>query len=934
MRADPTPSCSTAIDLTEDDWRFLDLLAQTPPRPVAPLIAIDGFQILRQLGRGSSGVVYQARELALNRIVAVKVITAGRFASEDDISRFRREAEVAAVAHANVVQVYSLGLAGGCPFLVMEYCAGGSLAARIQRHGALQPKTAARLAERIALAVDRCHTRLHVLHRDIKPANILMRRRSRLILGSQTKLADFGVARLLDSSSTKTTIAGTPGYMAPEQARGQSAGLDARTDVYGLGATLYEMLSGRPPFVGETSEAILRQLFDSDPIPVRRLNPRVPRELETVCSKCLASIPSGRYTSAAELAADLRRFREGRPILARPISPIVAVAKWGRRRPAQAALLAFSVTTLVVGAVGVGKYIRDVKQYAADLKEERDSARTSLKRAFEAAEFALSDETLRQLAGRPTLSSGQKTFLRNVLTYYQAFDGLAADSLESEVMLGQANSRIGRIRLMLGDDLGEVVVRMKSAVACFEHLVASTPGRADFVEMLAGALNDLGSAQREKKEFDAARGSLMRSLTVYRTIPGSPERDFGQAQALANLGDVPVRAGESNTRLQFFRASVDVLERLVREIPDSPRYSFGLMMACVRHGNALAEVPSTIPESEAPFRRAVALGETLVALDRDNDVFLRGLTIATGRLGAFLDNYKRFDEVVRTRRRAVDLAEQLVRLTPGVPEHVHWLVENKAYLAQALCAEKMFDEADAVSLQAVQIADKLANTHADWPFRLDTAATAHQRRSSVLWEFLRQQGKEGLRSEIDVEFRRALELRQRILDHSPTPLYAATAAELYLSYAGFVDDTNPQASLEWSAKGVEIVERLYAQSKAAEHRQLLKFAHAVRGVALKKLLDAPDTSAELLFDCARWSAQGFRVNIGTVREGYFCTTTISMLRKAIGKGLSCPERIASESAFGPLRSREEFASLLWELAEMPPVVPPTLNGEAIKSKGI
>jgi serine/threonine protein kinase/WD40 repeat protein len=348
----------------------------------APLI--PGYEVLEVLGRGGMGVVYLARQVALNRVVALKMILHGAHAGADDLARFRREAEaVARVQHPNIVQVYDSGEHEGRPYLALEFVKGGSLKEFLK--GVPQPASdAARLVEVLARAVDAAH-RQGIVHRDLKPANILLQRKTTTNYTDHTdkkrpggsssaasvssvasvvdflpKITDFGLAKLVSGeegsfSSTDPTrtgdVIGTPGYMAPEQALPSRQPVGPWTDVYGLGAILYEMLAGRAPFTGGTPMEVLLRMASQDPPPLSRLQPRLPPDLCTICQRCLEKEPGKRYASAAELADDLHRFLHGEPITARPVGEMERLWKWARRRPALAALLALLVLVSLAGLV-------------------------------------------------------------------------------------------------------------------------------------------------------------------------------------------------------------------------------------------------------------------------------------------------------------------------------------------------------------------------------------------------------------------------------------------------------------------------------------------------------------------------------------------------------------------------------------------------------
>jgi serine/threonine protein kinase len=311
------------------------------------LPSLPSYEVLRELGRGGMGVVYQARQLGFNRLVALKMILSGSYAGDDERDRFRIEAEaVARLQHPNIVQVHEVGEHEGKPFFSMEFCPGGGLDKKLNGTP-LPPKEAAALVETLARAMQAAHDK-GVIHRDLKPANVL------LAEDGAPKILDFGLAKKLDEEGLTATgaVMGTPSYMAPEQAAGKTRDIGPGTDVYALGAILYECLTGRPPFKGPTTLDTLAQVLADEPVRPRQLQPTTPRDLETICLKCLEKQPGRRYGTAAELADDLGRWQRGEPVRARPVGGWERTLKWVRRHPQQTALYGLLLAAFVLGIGG------------------------------------------------------------------------------------------------------------------------------------------------------------------------------------------------------------------------------------------------------------------------------------------------------------------------------------------------------------------------------------------------------------------------------------------------------------------------------------------------------------------------------------------------------------------------------------------------------
>src|SRR5437868_1870596 len=326
-----------AVDIPDRDWQ------------------LGSYRILEEIGRRGIGVIYRARHAPSRRIVALKRVLNYHSDSRDTLTRFQREATAAAsLDHPNILPIYDVGATDdGLPFFSMKFACGGSLLDSKESFGD-SPRHAVQLVATVARAVDYAHTQ-GILHRDLKPGNILLDARG------EPMVSDFGLAKWLDTASELTrtlTVFGTPGYIAPEQAENAAADLTAATDIYSLGAILFELLTGRPPFLGEHAVAILRQAAENEAPKLRSVVPKVSRDLETICARCLERDPNLRYQSADALAEDLDRWLEGRPVKARPVSPPARLWRWSRRNPKLAGSVA---ACLILGGVGLTEKIASAR---------------------------------------------------------------------------------------------------------------------------------------------------------------------------------------------------------------------------------------------------------------------------------------------------------------------------------------------------------------------------------------------------------------------------------------------------------------------------------------------------------------------------------------------------------------------------------------------
>jgi tetratricopeptide (TPR) repeat protein len=406
------PELHEAIDREILKLKRLNLCSE---RSSAPPV-VPGYEIQEIIGRGGMGVVYAARQLSLNRPVALKAMRDGTLADKRKRARFRSEAEaVGRLQHPNVIQIYDVGEHDGCAYFTMERMSGGSLDQKL-RGAPLPVVDAAKTAMTLARAIHTIH-QAGIVHRDLKPANVL------LSCDGTLKIADFGLAKRLQDdghriSTVTGAVMGTPAYMSPEQAAGNNKQLGPGVDIYALGVILYELLTGRPPLLGPTSLDTLLQVQNEEPLPPSQLQRTIPRDLDTICLKCLEKEPRHRYASAEAVAEELHRFLKGEPILARPVGRFTRAWKWARRNPVRS-VAALAALLVVLALLGLGLFVREKQQRDRETLANRQERDQEIQRDekvvqsyLNAGRYDAAEKTLRSRLERmqddPTLADRMK----------------------------------------------------------------------------------------------------------------------------------------------------------------------------------------------------------------------------------------------------------------------------------------------------------------------------------------------------------------------------------------------------------------------------------------------------------------------------------------------------------------------------------------------
>ena len=536
-----------------------------------------GYEVVRELGRGGMGVVYEARQVALNRVVAIKLIRSAEFASEAERLRFRNEAEaVARMDHPNIVPIYEVRRHRGNDFFSMKLVPGAGLDKRLDRYLA-DPRAAARLAATAAEAIHHAHRR-GILHRDLKPANVLVDE------AGAPHITDFGLARNIESDADLTqsgVIVGTPSYMSPEQASGIKGGLTTATDVYGLGAVLYAMLAGRSPYSGSGLLETLDRVREEPAAPPSKLNPLVPRDLEVICLKCLEKEPARRYADAQALADDLTRYLAGEPIAARPVRATTRAWMWCRRHPLPAALAASLAVALVGGLAGVSWEWREAAR-------QRDAA--------EAVSDFLTDDLL-AMAAPEAQRDGKDARIGDLL-------GFAAKTLGGK--LGDRPAAAAKVREVLGNsfaslgDTARAAPQLREAVRLDTQLYG--PSARPTLRAAARLAAALVAAERDAQVASPAHRDPEAEAVARRTLEAArralgPE-DPTTLAAARTLGTLLRQRKALAEAEPLLRQVLDARRRtLVADHPDTLRSMLDLSLL-LRDRGRLAEADALAREYE------------------------------------------------------------------------------------------------------------------------------------------------------------------------------------------------------------------------------------------------------------------------------------------------------------------------------------------------
>ncbi|MEK7685478.1 MAG: serine/threonine-protein kinase [Verrucomicrobiota bacterium] len=782
------------------------------PSPASRLGSFGDYELLEEIARGGMGVVFKARQASLDRLVAVKMLLFGPLASPEVVQRFRAEAAAAAsLQHPNIVVVHEVGFRDGQHFIAMDYVAGRSLA-DIVRDGPLTARRAAGYVQTIAEAIQYAHER-GILHRDLKPSNVLLDEHD------QPKVTDFGLAKRLDKDTELTLsgqVLGSPNYMPPEQAAAHRGLVGKRSDVYSLGAILSHLLTGRAPFVAPTVPETLQQVQNAEPVSPTILNPVVPRDLKTICLKCLEKEPARRYETAQELADELGRFLADKPILARPVSRPEKVWRWCRRKPLVASLIAATVVAILLGFAGVLWQWRRANFNARAEASQRQRAEANFQSAREVIDRMVI-RVAEELAEPPRMEQLRRRLLEEALQFYERF--LSQKGEDPTVRHGTALAylRVGGIYDTLGE-YNQCLAPLGKGIAMLEDLAQRRPVEARDREEMARAHHTMGVVNhRLLLDTGPAITHWRKALALYeglqREFPSEPKYWRATANSHVGLGIGLKAANRPDEAIDQFQQALKLCENHRTLAPDAPEDR--VVRAHIHHWLGVSlEYTGRREEAERAYRAAHDLRQQLVA-EQPNNAWLKHLLAHIKTyLAELLMKSGRLDEAVELLQHAVALDEKLLEDFPDVSDYRTVGGSGFESLGKVLAALGRPREAEAAFRRSVAIREKLVADIPSVSMHSDNLAAS----CYYLGVVLETTGRSGEAAEV---FRQALAIWEQLVAPA-TPSLKTRSCERRLAW---MLATCPAVAFRDPQRAVTLAKQSFqSEGDTARHWSLLGIA--------------------------------------------------------------------------------------------------------------
>jgi len=673
---------------------------------------IPGFEILSELGRGGMGVVYRARQVSANRIVALKVVrnevleTLPESTRTSTLERFRQEAQAAArLQHDNLVSVYEVGevpptagKSSSLRYYAMRFVDGRSLI-DVVRQGPLENRRAARYMEPVARALHSAHEQ-GILHRDLKPHNIMIEAAS-----DRPLVTDFGLAKIVEGGDELTyagEVMGTPSYMSPEQAR-DAAHVTAAADLYSLGATLYHLLTARPPFQSATIADTIRQIIDQEPVPPRQLNPAIDRDLETICLKCLQKDLSRRYASCGDFADDLQRYLTGCPIMARPVGSAERLWRWCRRNPVPAALSCVSVTLAVATFVSIVVGYRNTRAALA-VSESR------LERALQVVDDMFTRVSEDELLNEPGMQPLRKELLEKALKHYHYFLSESGENPAIRAEVAAAHYRVGFIKQVVGE-YDEALKELKLARTLQQTLLSEQPDHAGRIKALADTCTALATLLNLRLETEDSLRMFGESRSLREQLvalePDNVEFRRLSANSLMNIGRARVQAENvARQGIEEMQTAQDLRRALLEKNPLLVKVRRDLAMGWFLLGTTAIDADN-FDVAVTHLQAAVSEFEALHQRDPRSLNFKYYLGESNRVLGGVLGHLGRYNDSVKAYEAATVPIRSLVNGNPDVSQYREELLELTMNLATAHDQQQNDDLALKSWLDALEIVNEI-----------------------------------------------------------------------------------------------------------------------------------------------------------------------------------------------------------------------------------